>query len=99
MYAHFVKHVSLPLYHWWHGSDLLKNIRTFEDSQWLPQERLRAMQWERLSQLLEHAYENVPYYQEKFKEIGAEPRDIRSFEDFAKFPTMTKRILDRKSVV
>ena len=55
MYAHFVKHVSLPLYHWWHGSDLLKNIRTFEASQWLPQERLRAMQWERLSRLLEHA--------------------------------------------
>ena len=96
MYAHIVKYVSLPLYHWWHGSDLLKNIRTFEGSQWLTQERLRAMQWERLSQLLEHAYENVPYYQEKFKEIGAEPKDFRSFEDFAKFPTMTKRTLQER---
>lgn len=96
IYAPFVKHVSLPLYHWWHGSELLKNIRTFEDSQWLSQERLRAMQWQRLSRLLEHAYENVPYYQEKFKEIGAEPRDIRSFEDFGKFPTLTKRILQER---
>ena len=96
MYAHFVKHVSLPLYHWWHGSDLMKNIRNFEDSQWLSQEHLRAMQWERLSQLLEHAYQHVPYYQEKFKEIGAEPKDFRSFEDFTKFPIITKRTLQER---
>jgi phenylacetate-CoA ligase len=96
IYAPFVKHVSLPLYHWWHGSDLIRNIRTFERSQWLPQERLKAMQWERLSGLLEHAYQHVPYYQEKFREMGAEPRDFRSFDDFAKFPTMTKRTLQER---
>jgi phenylacetate-CoA ligase len=96
MYAQFVKHVSLPLYHWWHGSDLMRNIRTFEDSQWFSEERLRAMQWERLSRLLEHAYLHVPYYQEKFKEIGAEPQDFRSLEDFAKFPIITKRMLQER---
>jgi phenylacetate-CoA ligase len=96
MYAQFVKKVSLPLYHWWHGSDLMRNIGTFEDSQWFPQERLRTMQWEQLSRLLEHAYRHVPYYQEKFKEMGAEPNDFRSIEDFAKFPIITKRTLQER---
>jgi len=96
MHTRFVRHVSLPLYHWWHGSDLLKNIRKFQESQWFAQERLQAMQWERLSRLLNHAYRHVPYYQDTFREIGAEPGDFRSLKDFAKFPTVTKRILQER---
>ena len=96
MYARFVRHVSLPLYYWWNGSDLLRTILKFQDSQWFPQERLQTMQWERLSRLLDHAYRHVPYYQEKFKEMGAEPEDFRSLEDFAKFPRLTKRILQER---
>jgi phenylacetate-CoA ligase len=96
MYAQFVRHVSLPLYHWWHGSTLMSDMRKFEDSQWFPQERLRAMQWERLSRLLEHAYLHVPYYRDTFKEIGAKPQDFRSIEDFAKFPVLKKRTLQER---
>lgn len=96
MYAPFVKHISLPLYHWWHGSDLLNNMKKFEQSQWFSYERLRSMQWERLVTLLDHAYLHVPYYQAKFKEIGAEPGDFHSFEDFSKFPTITKRTLQER---
>lgn len=54
------------------------------------------MQWERLGRLLEHAYQHVPYYKEKFKEMGAEPNDFRSLEDFAKFPILTKRTLQER---
>jgi phenylacetate-CoA ligase len=96
MHAGFVKHISLPFYAWWHGSDLFKHLRLFEQSQWFSQEQLQVIQWSRLEKLLYHAYQNVPYYQEKFKALGAVPDDIKSFEDFKHFPILTKRTLQER---
>lgn len=96
MYAHFVRHISLPFYEWWHGTDVQKTIRSFEKSQWLVNERLRAIQWTRLSEMLAHAYNNVPYYRQQFGAMGATPEDIRSFEDFAQFPVLTKQTLQER---
>jgi phenylacetate-CoA ligase len=96
MYAAFVKHVSLPLYEWHHGTDLLKRMRNFEQSQWLPPERLQAMQWDKLKRLLSHAYQHVPLYREKFKAIGALPEDFHSLEDFVKFPTLVKKEIQER---
>jgi len=97
MYAGFVKHISFPFYELWHGShqyaELRKNMRSFERSQWFAPEQLKSIQWGRLKELLHHAYQNVPYYREVFKALGAVPGDIRSFEDFGRFPTLTKRTL------
>jgi phenylacetate-CoA ligase len=100
MYAGFVKHISFPFYELWHGShqyaELRKNMRSFEQSQWFAPEQLKTIQWGRLKELLHHAHQNVPYYREVFKTLGAVPGDIRSFEDFGRFPTLTKRILQER---
>ena len=96
MYAGFVKHVSFPFYQWKHGSDYLKRLKTFEHSQWWPPERLREMQWQRLRKILDHAYRNVPYYKEIFAILQASPEDFRSFDDFAKIPTLTKQTLQSR---
>ncbi|MEE8577508.1 MAG: hypothetical protein V3T31_09660, partial [candidate division Zixibacteria bacterium] len=96
MYAGFIKHVSFPFYQWKHGSDYLKRLKTFEHSQWLPPERLREMQWQRLRKILDHAYRNVPYYKEIFAILQASPEDFRSFDDFVKFPTLTKQTLQSR---
>jgi phenylacetate-CoA ligase len=100
MYGSFVKHISFPFYEWWHDSDQLKNLRknmrSFERSQWFAPEQLKAIQWVRLKKLLYNAYRNVSYYQEKFKELGAVPDDIKAFEDYAKFPTLTKQTLQER---
>ena len=96
MYAAFVKHVSLPLYEWHHGTDLLKRMRDFEKSQWLSPDQLRAMQWDRLRKLLVHAYQYVQLYREKFKTIGAVPEDFHSLEDFARFPTLVKEEIQER---
>lgn len=61
-----------------------------EKRQWLSRDELTALQWNRLKQLVEHAYENVPFYRSRFKEIGLEPGDIKSFTDFSKIPILTK---------
>ena len=56
----------------------------------LPREALRALQLERLQRQVLYNHERSPVHRHKFEQAGAHPRDIRSFEDFARIPVMTK---------
>lgn len=96
MYASFIKHVTFPLYEMRRGSDLMKTIRAFQKSQWFQAEELRVLQWQKLKGILNHAHRNVPYYREIFRSIGALPGDIRSWDDFAKLPTINKQTLQER---
>ena len=53
-------------------------------------DELRALQLERLRWSLDHAYRNVGRYRQKFDAAGAQPSDLRSLSDLAKFPFTTK---------
>src|SRR5687767_15823059 len=55
-----------------------------------PTHELRALQLERLRWSLQHAYDNVPRYREKFDAAGVKPVDCRGLEDLARFPFTTK---------
>lgn len=52
-----------------------------------------AQQFERLSALLAHAEQRVPFYREMFRSLGIRSRDIRSLKDFAQLPVLTKDIV------
>jgi phenylacetate-CoA ligase len=54
-------------------------------------DEIRDFQWRRLKRLLDHASAHVPYYRRVFKEIGANPEDIRKPEDLLAFPVLRKR--------
>lgn len=63
-----------------------------------PEERLdraaiQQLQLERLQWTVRHAYENVPFYRQKFDEAGVSPDDIRSLDDVQKLPFTTKEDL------
>ncbi|WP_243669029.1 hypothetical protein [Methanoculleus chikugoensis] len=63
-------------------------------SQWWSREELAAYQARALSRLLDHAYENVPpYYRRVFQERGLVPEDIRTPDDLALLPFLTKEIV------
>jgi phenylacetate-CoA ligase len=53
-------------------------------------DELRALQLARLQWSLSHAYEHVPHYRKAFDAKGVHPRDLRGFEDLAKFPFTVK---------
>ncbi|MFC2053801.1 phenylacetate--CoA ligase family protein [Chloroflexota bacterium] len=59
-------------------------------NQTLTWEDIRNLQFEKLGELIRHAYHFVPYYRDTFKQIGISPQDIRSWEDFEKLPILTK---------
>ncbi|MBM4219839.1 MAG: phenylacetate--CoA ligase [Gammaproteobacteria bacterium] len=52
---------------------------------------LRALQLARLQWSLRHAYENVDHYRHSFDAAGVHPGDLKSLEDLARFPFLTKQ--------
>jgi len=58
-----------------------------------PRECLRMVQNARLAEMAEHCYNNVPFYKEKFDEMGLLPGDIHGIEDITALPFTTKQDL------
>ncbi len=51
---------------------------------------LKAIQSERLVKMIKNAYENVPFYKQKFDEMGLSPDDIKTIDDITKLPFTLK---------
>jgi len=59
-------------------------------SQYYPSERQKALQWKLLSGLLDHCFENVPYYRDRWKALGLRRGDFKSLGDLSKLPVISK---------
>jgi len=51
---------------------------------------LRALQSERLREVVRRAYQDVPYYKQKLDEAGVKPADIKSIDDITRLPFTSK---------
>ncbi|MCC6948372.1 MAG: phenylacetate--CoA ligase [Bradyrhizobiaceae bacterium] len=56
----------------------------------MPRAALGALQLERLRQVLEHAYANVPHYRSKFDTACVKPADLKTLADIRHFPFTLK---------
>ena len=56
-------------------------------------DELQALQLERMQWSLQHAYNNVPCYKNKFDEAKVHPSDLKQLSDLALFPLTTKQDL------
>jgi phenylacetate-CoA ligase len=72
------------------GGTYYARQRLLARTQWLSHEELAAWQLLGLQGIVKHAYENVPFYRELYGRAGAEPEDIRTFEDFEALPFLTR---------
>ncbi len=59
----------------------------------MPREELEKLQLDRLKKTVERVYYNVPFYRQKFQEVGLVPEDIHSLDDLKKLPFTTKQEL------
>jgi len=59
----------------------------------LPRLELEKLQTKRLKETVARVYGVVPFYQQKFKELGIVPEDIKSIKDIAKLPFTKKQDL------
>ena len=65
--------------------------RELEQNEQFSTEQLQELQWQRLKQLLEHSYQNVPFYRRRFDQAGLHPDAVKLPEDFRKIPILTRR--------
>ncbi len=56
----------------------------------MPRDELRRLQLNRLRKQVFYNYQSSSYYRQKLDEVGARPEDIKTFDDFARIPVMTK---------
>lgn len=65
-------------------------LADYERDQWLSPEQVRALQLERLQDLLRHCEQHVPWYRRRWRELGIAAADIRSLDDYARLPVLGK---------
>lgn len=59
----------------------------------LPLDEIQKIQWNRLKELLEFVYKSSDFYHDTFVSVDLGPDDIKSYEDFARLPIVTKKTL------
>jgi phenylacetate-CoA ligase len=64
-----------------------------EHNECMERGRMAELQGERLREMVERIYFNVPFYRTKLQEAGIEPGDIRSIDDLKRLPFTTKQDL------
>ena len=52
--------------------------------------KIRKWQLERISYLVDYAYENIPLYRKKYDAIGYKKGSIKTWKDYEKLPILTK---------
>jgi phenylacetate-CoA ligase len=56
----------------------------------MPRSQLQKLQLERLKHQVSYAYQKVPFYRNRFQEMGITPDDINSLEDVTRLPFTNK---------
>jgi phenylacetate-CoA ligase len=74
----------------YHFSQKAYCIAQLRRRQWTDEDKLVNRQEERLRNIMNYAYTNVPFYQDLFKSVNITPYDIKTVKDLKKIPTITK---------
>jgi phenylacetate-CoA ligase len=97
LYPELVRNVFLPLSLWRSGElAQMRYLREFEQTQFLSTEAIRELQWQRLRNLLGHAYLQCPFYRSRFDRAGLAPHDFRGLEDLRALAVLEKRDIQER---
>ena len=92
LYGTFFRRFLLPAYESGiRRRQTFRYFREYERNQWLSADELQALQWQKLQRLVQHCWEQVPYYRKLWQAAGiAGPEDVRSLDAYARLPVLTK---------
>lgn len=71
-------------------NDLAGKFHPASAPDYLPLSQLRQVQLQRLQAVVQRAYERVPLFQERLKELDLTPEAVKSLEDIARLPFTVK---------
>jgi phenylacetate-CoA ligase len=73
--------------------DVSNYYNLYSRTQWYSKKEMEEFQLMKLRELIQHCYENVPYYTELMQMNNIHPNDIKSIYDINVFPIITKEII------
>lgn len=88
-----LRSLMLPAWQRLTHQNSLRLLPYLDKTQWLPLDDIVDLQWRRVSALLKHAYEYVPYYRELMDESGTEPVMLARQRSLEMLP-----LLDRSTI-
>ena len=88
LYSLLDQKIIIPLANKLKGRNLTGAVRFLASTEWLSEKELYDLQSKKLRLLVEHCYNNVPYYKKVFDDLGLTPDDIQSREDLSKIPIL-----------
>ncbi len=83
--------VFYPLWDVWDKSLKLRHMHELEARQYDSLDTIKLRQWAALKKTLEYAWAHSPYYRRQFDQAGMTPADIKTYDDYLKFPITTKQ--------
>lgn len=92
-YTHLVSGLLFPLHERLKKHTSVRLRKELEESQWWKPEAINALRLERLQAMLTAVGQNVPYYRDLFRDSGFSPASVRSLDDLARLPFLTKSII------
>lgn len=93
LYAPLLRNWIYPLAQRMQGRDFYPVLNAAMKDQFLSSIELKQLQFRKVSALINHAYNTVPFYQKSFRQAGIRPDDIRTLQDYRRIPVLTKEIL------
>ncbi len=88
-----IKHIVYPAYEAVSGRSILSKLAHLNRSQWWSPQRIRSWQRQQLTELVQHAYDTVPYYRRLFDLASSSPLDVRRASDLPRLPLLTKTLI------
>ena len=73
------------------GSNTLRRLAEIRAEPYVSAEEASRRQLDRTRELLRHCEATVPFYRERFRSAGIRADDVRSWQDFAAIPVLTKQ--------
>jgi len=83
------------------GAGFLSKLRFIKEYEYKDRKEIEELQLDLLKSLIKVAYEEVPFYRQKYKKVGIEPSSLKVLADLSKFPVVSKREIrdDYKSMI
>ena len=88
--ALLIRRVLFPAWVRKNASTRIAYLEQFERSQFLSADALRELQWTQFKAVLRHAFDHCAFYRRKLSAIGMNPEDVRSLDDVARVPPISK---------
>jgi len=88
-----IRKALLPLFYELKGFTRLKYFFELQKRDLKSYDELKELQWKKLKGLINHCYNNIPYYKSLFNSLELHPDYIKDESDVKNIPILTRDIL------